>query len=211
MIDGTLIRVQTPPAAWKAAYPAHTSKCIYGVLLLGIVDARKRFIWIRSRMPGSLGDSQAFKESAWYELQQMVGGRVFHPGHGILSDGGLALEYWLLKPYPQQQLTPKRKFYNYCISSPRAVVENSFGLLNGRWRVLHDKVSAETELVPALVESCALLHKFLIDEEDESADVVDATDGEPRDVLPHVGVTRAYQMALRLRDELVERLWAEQH
>ena len=84
-------------------------------------------------------------------------------------------------------------------------------MLKGRWRVLLDRVSAETELVPAIVESCALLHKFLIDEEDEWADVVDATDGEPRDVHPDVGVTRAYQMALRLRDELVEHLWAEHH
>jgi len=65
--------------------------------------------------------------------------------------------------------------------------------------------------VPAIVESCALLHNFLIDEEDECADVVDATDGESRDVHPDVGVTRAYQMALRLRDELVEHLWAEHH
>ena len=88
-------------------------------------------------------------------------------------------------------------------------MENSFGLLKGRCRVLHDKVSAETELVPAIEESCALLHNFLIDEEDEWADVVHATDGEPRDVHPDVGVTRTYQMALRLRDKLVEHLWAE--
>jgi len=126
---------------------------------------------------------------------------VLHPGHVILSYGGFALEYWLLKPYPQQQLTLMRKVYNYCISSPRAIVENSFDLLKGRWRVLHEKLSADIELVPDIVESCALLHNFLIDEKDEWVDVVDATDGEPRDVHPDVGVTRAYQMALRLRDE----------
>jgi len=205
VIDGTLIRVQTPPAAYN------TRKCFYVVLLLGIVDARKRFIWVRSGLQGLLGDSRAFKESAWYERQQTVGGRVLHPGHVILLDGGLALEYWLLKPYPKQQLTPKRKFYNYCIPSPRAVVENSFGFLKGRWRVIHDKVSAEIELVPAIVEFCALLHNFLIDEEEEWADVVDATDGEPKDVHQDVGITRAYQMAHRLRDELVEHLWAEHY
>jgi len=43
VIYGTLIRVQTPPAAWKAAY--NTRKCFYGVLLLGIFDARKRFFF----------------------------------------------------------------------------------------------------------------------------------------------------------------------
>jgi len=149
------------------------------------------------------------KESAWYERQQAVVGRVLHPGHVILSDGGFALDYWLLKPYPQQQLNLKRKMLSYCISSPCAVVEISFGLLKGRWRVLHDKGPADTELVPAILESCALLHNFLVGEEDEWADVVHAPDGEPRDVHPDVGVTRTYQMALRLRDELVEHLWAE--
>jgi len=88
-------------------------------------------------------------------------------------------------------------------------VESSSGLLQGRCRVLHDKVSADTELVPAMEGSCELLHNLLIDKEDEWADVVHATDGEPRDVHPDVGVTRTYQMALRLRDELVEHLWAE--
>jgi len=209
VIYGTLIRVQTPPADWKTAN--NTRKCFHGVLLLGFVDARKPCIWIRSGLPGSLGDSRAFKESAWYERQQPVGCRVPHPGHVFLSDGGFASEYWLLKPYPQHQLTTMRQFFNYCISSPRAVVENSFGLLKGRWRVLHDKVSAETEFVPVIVESCALLHNFLIDEEDEWADAVDANDGEPRNVHPDVGVTRAYQMALHLRDELVGHRWAEHH
>jgi len=104
----TLIRVQTPPAARKASYS--TRKSFQDVLLTGIIDSRKRFIWIRSGLPSSLGDSRAFKESAGYERQQTVVGRVLHPGHVILSDGGFALDYWLLKPYPQQQLTLKRKF-----------------------------------------------------------------------------------------------------
>jgi len=45
---------------------------------------------------------------------------MLHPGHVILSDGRFASEYWLLKPYPPQQLTPERTFYNYCIFYPRA-------------------------------------------------------------------------------------------
>ena len=88
VIDETLIRVQTSSAAWKAA--SNTRNCFEGVLLLGIVDTRERFIWIRSGLLGSFGDSRAFKESAWYQRQQTVGGRVLHPGQLILSDGAFA-------------------------------------------------------------------------------------------------------------------------
>jgi len=46
VLDGTLIPIRTPPAAWRLAF--YTRKCFYGVLLLGMVDARKRFLWVRT-------------------------------------------------------------------------------------------------------------------------------------------------------------------
>jgi len=182
VIDGSLIRIRTPPAVWRVAY--NTRKCFYGVLLLAVVDSHKRFLWILADLRGSLGDSRASKESAWYERQTTPGCQILHPGHILLSDGGFALEHWLFNPYPADQLpaadehTPKRKFYNFCVTSPRAVVENAFGLLKGRWRILHDKVSAETELVPSIVESCVLLHNFLLDEGDEWGEAVDRQDAD---------------------------------
>jgi len=42
VLDGTLIPIRTPPAAWRLAF--NTRKCFYGVLLLRMVDARKRFL-----------------------------------------------------------------------------------------------------------------------------------------------------------------------
>ena len=121
--------MQTPPAAWKAF---GSRKFYYGVLLPGIVDTLKHFTWIRLGFPGSLGDSRAYEEGESYERKSIVGSRVLHPSHVILSHGGFVLEYWLLKPYPQQQRTPRKKFYNNSLSSTRAVVANGSGRLKGR-------------------------------------------------------------------------------
>jgi len=79
---------------------------------------------------------------------------VLHPGRVVLADGEFALKYWLLKPFPSDEITTlKRRFYDICLTSTRAIVECAFGLLKGRLRVLR-YVSAETELVPPIVEAC---------------------------------------------------------
>jgi len=81
----------------------------------------------------------------------------------LLADGGFALEEWLLKRYLREQLNTARKQNNKVFSSARALVKQAFGLLKGRWRVLHGVISAETELVPPIVEACASLHNHLVD------------------------------------------------
>eukprot|EP00170_Pyropia_yezoensis_P002571 contig_10795_g2575 len=209
VIDGTLIRINTPPAAYKLGF--NTRKCFYGVMLLAMVDAQKRFSWTRSGLRGSLADSRAFQESSWYDQHLSSASRVLFSCAVILADGGFALEEWLLKPIPQNQLNEKRRFVNHCLSSTRAVVECAFGLLKGRWRILHGTVSAETELVPEIVDACVLFHNFMLAEEDNWGHTVDASAEGVHDVHPDVGVTESYRRAIRLRDNLVDALWDAHH
>ena len=70
-----------------------------------------------------------------------------------------------------------------------------FFLLKGQWRVLR-YVSAETELLPLVVESCVLLHNFLIDEGDEWTGVLGVAERGSDDVHQDVGATAAYRQAL---------------
>ena len=119
MVNGALIPIQTPPARLKAAYSSRT--CFYALTMLAISDARKKFLWIRSGLPGSIGDSRAFKERRWY-AQQKADGYVLHEGFYLLADGGFASEKWLLKPYPADQHDDKHKFFNYVLSSTRVIV-----------------------------------------------------------------------------------------
>jgi len=205
VLNGTLIPMRTPPAAWRLAF--NTRKCFYGLLLLGIVDARKRFLWVRTGLRGSLGDSRAFEESERYDRQAKPGRHVLHSGLVVLADGGFASEYCLLKPFPLDEITtPKRRFYNICLTSTWAILECAFGLWKGRWRVLR-YVRAETELVPSIVEACVLLHKFLIDVGEEWGELASGSCGGSGDVHPNVGVTAAYHQALHLRDQVVDLLW----
>lgn len=79
----------------------------------------------------------------------------------LLADGGFALNTWLLKRVPADQITTVRKLmYNCFLCSPRSVVDNAFGLIKGPWRMMHKGISAETEFVPHVMESCVRQRNF---------------------------------------------------
>jgi len=208
VLDGTLIPTRTRPARMKESYTC--LKCFYALSLLAISDSRKRFLWTRSGFPGSIGDNRAFKESRLYG-EHKFGTPVLHAGFSLLADGGFSLETWLLKPYPRDQLNEKRRYFNYVLSSTRVIVENAFGVLKGRWRVLHHGISTDVETARHTCDVCVLLHNLLIERGDSWTDDVDVRDTDPDVTAEDMTSDGDYADALRLIDELCEALWSAEH
>ena len=69
-----------------------------------------------------------------------------------------ALIPWLVKPYSRRQLTREEKIANYRISR---VVENSFGILVKRFRVLLTTMEQRPKVVRDIVLICVVLHSML--------------------------------------------------
>ena len=159
VINGTLIPIRTPPARMIVSY--NCRKCFHALSLLAITDSRKRFLWSRLDFPGSIGYYRAFTKSRFYR-QHKFGTPVLHAAFSLLADGGFALDSWLLKPYPGDQLNEKGMYFNYVLVSTRVIVENAVGVLKGRWRVLHHGISTDVETARQVCAVCVLLHNFLI-------------------------------------------------
>ena len=53
-----------------------------------------------------------------------------------VGDDAFSLTNYMMKPYPENDLTIDNRIFNYCLSRPRRISENAFGILTNCSRVL---------------------------------------------------------------------------
>ncbi|XP_018793999.1 PREDICTED: putative nuclease HARBI1 [Bactrocera latifrons] len=151
-IDGCHIDVR--PAA-EDAVDYYNYKGWYSTVLLALVDARCRFIYINVGSPGRCNDSSIFERSSL--KRELAQSTIFKDMSRqissvnvplvLLGDSAFKFDEHLMKPYP--------------------VVENAFGHLKGRFRRVGkglDNHMANTKIV---LKACCVLHNSLGEENDE--------------------------------------------
>ena len=60
------------------------------------------------------------------------------------------LTTYMMKPYPQKDLSPDKRIFNYRLSRARRISENAFGILANRWHVFRKPFALQPEKVKSL-------------------------------------------------------------
>lgn len=81
----------------------------------------------------------------------------------FVGDEAFPLKPYILtiRPYPGRNLNQEKQIFNYRLSRARRTIENSFGILASRWRILRNNIIAEVDNVERITAATICLHNFL--------------------------------------------------
>lgn len=165
-IDGCHVKIYPPKAQKTSCY---NYKHFYSSLLLAVVDARGKFLYIHVGTPGRANDVGILNESQlWKKLEsetllppstRLIENKVI-PYH-ILADSAFPLKPFMIKTYAEHHgMSPEEAHFNACHSKARRVVENAFGRLKCRWRKLYKGLECKWDDIYLVIKVCCLLHNL---------------------------------------------------
>ena len=138
-IDGKHVLIKPPANSGSYFF---NYKHSFSLVLLAVVDAAYKFIYVSVGCNGRISDGGVLRNSNLYhhleENKLNIPGPATLPGtqtkfpHILLADDAFPLKEYILKPYSQIGLTKKRRIFNYRLNRARRVVENAFGILANR-------------------------------------------------------------------------------
>ena len=79
----------------------------------------------------------------------------------LVGDDAFALKKWMMKPYSHRHLTVEERIFNYRLSRARRIVENAFGILANRFRVLLSTMHLDPDSATLVAMACVVLHNLL--------------------------------------------------
>ncbi|XP_057665979.1 putative nuclease HARBI1 [Diorhabda carinulata] len=167
-IDGKHIRI-VPPADSGSYY--YNYKKTHSIVLMAIANANYEFIYCDVGTNGRISDGGVINNTVFYKRlvekklnipeRQPVTNSTRELNYVFVGDEAFAMRPDLLKPFSRATLTNNRRIYNYRLSRARRVIENTFGILASRFRVLYTAINMDVNNIEWVVLACCALHNFL--------------------------------------------------
>ena len=145
-LDGTFMRIRKP-SVFGDTYYCYKRFC--AIIVLGCVDARGVFTYVNSGRPvlcqsiHMLSDTallgKKIRDKEWLNnTPKRIEGVDVQPY--IVADSAFRLSSSVMKCYDNPpslgRLRPSKRSFNYALIRTRRVVEQAFGRLKGRWKIM---------------------------------------------------------------------------
>lgn len=172
--DGFHVAIEAP------AYTKHQTEdflCrkkgyLHSLNCLIMCDHTKYICFAEPKWPGSVNDRGMTSRSVKLRdmLVRRTSNRFPEPLH-VLADSGFLMRKYFLMPFADEEhdgvdpvlTAANKKAFNTAICSQRVIVEQTIGLLKGKWQRLKNfRIHEDTNIVPLLVKCAIILHNICI-------------------------------------------------
>lgn len=192
-IDGKHVEIFAPPKSGSLYF---NYKKFHSIVLLALVDADYKFIYVNVGDLGKNSDAGIYSRSALAErlesntlnvpLPKELPGTIVRLPYVIVGDEAFPLKTYMMRPYPATQLdNVSKQVYNLRHTRARRVSENAFGILCQKFRIYYRKICLNPDHVDNVILATCVLHNFLRNDT-VSFDHEDLEELQIQD-FPHIG------------------------
>ncbi|XP_071628653.1 uncharacterized protein [Temnothorax longispinosus] len=178
-IDGKHISIQCPPKTGSQFYSSYKKR--FSINLMAACDAKYRFTWVDIGDYGSQSDGGVWANCDFGQAldadeidfpppKEISGSNVTLP-FTFVADEAFPLGIHMMRPYARSYRTfgDEERIFNYRLSRARRVIENAFGIMCSRSRILRKDLCSSVETTEDIVKAVVCLHNFLMISEDDLA------------------------------------------
>lgn len=166
-IDGKHIRIKKPPNSGTMFY---NYKHYFSIAMMAVVDSNYEFLYVSSGCEGSTADGGHWQNTDFkasiddgshnlpgFKTLEGVGNIPYH----FTADDAFQMTPRLMKPYSVTDMSVPEDVFCYRLSRARMVVENAFGIIASRFRVLQGTINMAPEAAETIVLAICALHNML--------------------------------------------------
>lgn len=173
-LDGKHVTIKRPP---HSGFNYFNYKKTFSIVLMAIVNSKSEFMMVDIGTNGRISDGGVFNNTKFFKKFERGLLNLPNPSPVIgeapipfvfVSDDAFALRPNIMKPYAHSALSPSQNLFNKRLSSARVKVENAFGILAARFRVMNTTIALSPEKASKVVLSCCYLHNFIKKEIDSA-------------------------------------------
>ena len=137
-------------------------KGYYAIPVQALCDSNYIFLYASGRCGGATHDALANAVSAFMmEVEDGLLGEYFR----VVGDEAYPVSEFIIVPFPSSTPTEEQDNFNFYLSSLRVHIEQAFGILVARWRILRDHLDFALGHCTAIMSVSMKLHNYCIEED----------------------------------------------
>lgn len=168
-VDGKHVVMVAPPHAGSIFY---NYKSTHSIILMGVADAEYKLLYIDVGRNGRFSDGGVFNRCNFGQAMdtnqlglpvlEPLPGRTLPMPYVLVADDAFALRPNVMKPHSHRGLNMMQRVFNYRLSRARRIIENVFGIMSARFRVLRKPIHLDAKKTKKVTLACCVLHNYLL-------------------------------------------------